>query len=288
MQKTIKQAVRGLLGTRGQDRMVRLLIRSGWNNRYILFTGRRAEPGRVNLDYCHDFRNIGDNISPVLVRYAAKVHGVDPEQEIAGTKHLYGVGSILTAGAQDCTVWGSGLLNTRILGRLDGRRLDVRAVRGPLTRAVLMDRGFQVPEVYGDPAVLMPLIFDPQVSRRYSVSLVTHMNEETALPDGPVHRIDPRTSDYEQFVRQIKASERVIASSLHGIIFAEAYGIPAVLLRPRSDLFKYFDYYYSTGRMSFPIAETAAQALEQPPPPLPELRPMQQRLLEAFPTDLWD
>lgn len=42
----------------------------------------------------------------------------------------------------------------------------------------------------------------------------------------------------------------VYSSSLHGIILAEAYGVPAVMFRSydKSVDFKYLDYYASTGR----------------------------------------
>lgn len=270
-----------------QNLVVKFLVLSGMNNKYILFTRKKAEKNKVNLNYCHDFKNVGDNISPIIVKYAAELNGVEINQEINETRHLYGVGSIITAGAQDCTVWGSGLLNTKILGRLYSRKLDIRSVRGPLTRIVLMDQGYNVPEVFGDPAILMPLIYDPKVDKKYPVSVITHTNEGTELPDGNIHIIDVQTDDYKQFVEEIKASELVISSSLHGIIFAEVYGVKAILLKPSVDLFKYFDYYYSTNRYSFPIAETVESALKMEPLAVPDFTKMQDEILKAFPKDLW-
>lgn len=283
----IKKIIHKVLGEKGQEWMIRLWIRLGLNNKYILFTRRKAVKYRVNLNYCHDFKNIGDNVSPVIVRYVSKIHGIDEGQKTTNTSHLYGIGSIITAGAQDCTIWGSGLLNTRILGRLSNRKLDVRAVRGPLTRAVLMDWGYTVPEVYGDPAILMPLIYNPKISKKYPISVITHVNEGTDIPNGNIHVIDVATDDYQYFVEEMKASELIVSSSLHGIIFAEAYGVRAVMLKPKTDLFKYFDYYYSTNRYSFPIANTVEEALHVIPSRLPELEAMQKGLIEAFPIDMW-
>lgn len=285
----LKSIIRKIgIGKAVQNIVRKLLLLFHMNNNYILFTSKKAEKNKVNINYCHDFKNVGDNISPVLVKYAAEYYNIDINKTVSKTKHLFAVGSIITAGAQDCTVWGSGLLNTSILNRLDKREIDFRAVRGPVSRAILMDRGFQVPEVYGDPALLTPKFYNPQVDKKYKVSLITHMNEtKNSLPD-KIHQINIVTDDYKEFVREIKSSELVISSSLHGIIFAEAYGVPAILLKPKTDMLKYFDYYFSTNRMSFPIANSIEEALTVKPLDIPDLSQMQEKLLDAFPVDLWE
>lgn len=285
----IKQFIRKIgIGKVIESIVRKTLLTFHLNNKYILFTSRKAKKNKVNLNYCHDFKNVGDNISPKIVEFVADKFNVDLNKEVSETKHLYAVGSIITAGAQDCTVWGSGLLNTTILNRLNKRKLDIRAVRGPLTRVILIDRGFSVPEVYGDPALLTPLFYNPTVEKKYKVSVVTHMNENNESFPKEVHQINIVTDDYKEFVDEIKASELVISSSLHGIIFAESYGVSAVMLRPNGDLFKYFDYYYSTGRYSFPITETVKEALSVKPLEIPDFEDLQNNLLNAFPVDLWE
>ena len=83
----------------------------------------------------------------------------------------------------------------------------------------------------------------------------------------------------------------VVSSSLHGIILAEAYGIPAILLRNPIDksMFKYYDYYGSTRRNSFPIVDTLEEALNVTPS-IPEngiISELQEGLIKSFPNDLW-
>ena len=87
----------------------------------------------------------------------------------------------------------------------------------------------------------------------------------------------------------MKKSRLIISSSLHGIILAEAYGIPAVLLNNNDiDLLKYYDYYFSTGRKSVKVASSIEEALNKGPMPLPDLSEMQKGLIESFPYDLFD
>lgn len=285
--KKLKKWIRKLGGSGLQNAIIWLLRVTGCQNKFILFSAKKAVKNQVNLNYWDETKNLGDAICPVIVDYAAQQNGIRTTKRVNGTKHLYAIGSVITAGCQDCTIWGSGILNLEKLSRVRNRKLDIRAVRGPLTRLALMEYGHAVPEVYGDPGMLLPLIYDPQVQKQYPVSVITHM-DEAVEPAGDVHSISIRTGDYKTFADQIKASELVISSSLHGIIFAEAYGVPAILLKPKSDLFKYFDYYYSTKRIDFPMAESIAQALTMQPPPLPELTRMQKQLLSVFPADLWE
>ena len=286
----IKNFLFKIIGNGGQALIAKIMIYLHINNDFILFTTKRAKRNSVNLDYCHNFKNLGDNISPLIVDYVARQRNIQLKKCVRNRKHLYAVGSIITAGPQDCTIWGSGLLNTHILNRLAYRKLDIRAVRGPLTRAILMDQGYEVPEIYGDPAILMPLIYNREEEKKYDVGLVTHFNESVENETENVfHRINIATDDYKHFVGEIKSCKLIISSSLHGIIFSEAYGIPSILLRPQSDILKYFDYYYSTERYQFPILDNLLDYKNVCPPKLPaNFKKLQDNLIESFPVDLWD
>lgn len=284
----IKKIIRQYGGD-GFQRLICWFLRiTNLRDRFILFTGTPTKKNKVNIHYWNEKPNIGDAISPVIVRYAASQHGISMDQRINKMSHLYAVGSVVTAGCHDCTIWGSGILNTKILYRLKGRTLDVRSVRGPLTRMVLMEHGHQVPEIYGDPAILMPAIYNPEVQKEYDVSIITHMDELWSNPENRYHSISICSDDYESFVQEIKKSKLIVSSSLHGIIFAEAYGVPAILLKPKTDLFKYYDYYYATNRYNFPIAENIQDALGMDIPDVPNFTEMRRQVLEAFPVDLWN
>ena len=64
-------------------------------------------------------------------------------------------------------------------------------------------------------------------------------------------------------IRAILDSELVISTSLHGLVLADAYGIPARMLRitENEPLFKYQDYYEGTGRSTFAFATSVEEAL---------------------------
>ncbi len=164
------------------------------------------------------------------------------------------------------------------------RKLDIRCVRGPETRRVLMNNGYECPECYGDPAVLLPLFYTPaSTEKAYDYKVVQHYIYGCDHPNA----INPLTDDWRSFVDEIVKCRLIISSSLHGIILAEAYGVPAIMLQNNMNTFKYNDYYYSTGRFSYPVAKTVEEALQMEPAPLPDLTALQQNLLDSFPVDLW-
>ncbi len=238
--------------------------------------------------------NFGDALSPFIVEAMLKEHGKEINREKGkASRHLYAVGSILLFGYQKAVVWGSGML-TEAIGFRDPRiyQLDIRAVRGPLTRKSLVCRGFHCPEVYGDPAVLLPVLYQPRVSQVADrrIAVIEHKNSLSShLDDCRLSYIDIVTDDVFSTIDQICSSRLVISSSLHGIIVAEAYGIPAILVNDYVGYneFKYKDWYYSTGRSFFPVAGSVEEALTMQAPVLPDLRIMQESLWKTFPSDLF-
>lgn len=281
---------KSIIGNKTKEFLMSLLF--PMRNQFLLFNvTNKAIPHRVNLNYWCESNNLGDTLTPVIVNYMLSLRGIDPNQRVSKKKHLYAVGSVLTAGIQDCTVWGSGILNARITNRCRNRELDIRAVRGPFTRAILMDYGYECPAIYGDPAMLMPEIYQPNVlpEKKYKYGVVMHKDQKFKVDEtSDTLIIDICTADYKLFVNQILSVEKVISSSLHGIILAETYGVPAILLKPKVDILKYHDWYYSTGRYTFPVAKTIEEAKGMQPEELPQLDNIRKKLKDAFPYDLYD
>ncbi len=268
-----------------------------YRNRIGLNCNQVIEKKRVNLEFW-DAKNIGDQLSPVIFDYMINKNGIDSQKEVKKTKHLLALGSLIAIGEFDATVWGTGLLTSASIGSIYKKRLfrkmDIRAVRGPITRSALISAGYSVPDIYGDPGCLMPLIYDNKVEKKYDASIVLHLNENSKnfMNFGGLHYISLATKDYKYFIDEIRASKKIISSSLHGIILAEAYGVPAIFLNTKGAvddmLIKYLDWYYSTDRYEVKIAYCIEQALSMEPMQTPDLRTMQENLINSFPVDLWE
>lgn len=263
------------------------------NKNILRYEERSIVPGKVNLHYWRRRSgedNIGDYLSCVVVDFMKEYYDLN-DDTTRKTKHLYAIGSILQAGRQNATVWGSGFLDPLTHGLSKYmkyfRKLDIRIVRGPNTRKHLLELGYKCPEIYGDPAILMPLIYKGccvDKTREYTV--VKHYTDETPSE----YSLNILTNDYKTFIDTILESKLVISSSLHGIILAEAYGVPAILYKPdnaQTTLFKFEDYYFSTNRFEFPVAKSIEEALTLTPCALPELSEIQNNLIKTFPKDLW-
>jgi pyruvyltransferase len=254
-----------------------------WNPRLRLRPSgvlwRVALPRREN--------NFGDLLGPWIARRICENLGLG--RPISDEQRLVTVGSIINVAAREGDViWGSGIHGNFLPLEKPLPSLDVRAVRGPLTAAVLRESGIEVPEVYGDPALLIPLLWsDDELGIRRRTRGTVFAPNYYDLPVAPPGSINPRGNVLKR-IRLIASAERVIASSLHAIIIAESYGVPAVLVASsREKLFKYEDYYGGTGRGLPDIASDWRTAMDMAP-----AQPLEnwdsQPLLNAFPVDLWE
>lgn len=282
------------------NKIKNLIINYVFRNRMIFCEQtRRTKKNEVNLHW-YSIRsddgteNLGDYLSVIIVKNLLEKKNISEHKKLYKTKHLYAIGSVIFYGFQNATVWGSGLLHEAPLYRTPFiYHLDIRAVRGPLTRESLLKNGFQVPEIYGDPAILLPIFYksvkNENDKKKYIV--IKHKNSTEKVEKSNVVNI--LTNNWKKTVDEIINAKLVLSGSLHGIIIAEAYGVPAILVNslmdPKDkDLFKYKDWYYSTGRKNFLIAENIDEALKIGSVQSPNLQEMQKKLLEEFPSDLWN
>ncbi|KEP71573.1 exosortase [Thioclava dalianensis] len=193
-------------------------------------------------------------------------------------------------------VWGSGILDHRLgwlaEGRISAQAMPkVRAVRGALTALHLS--GFE--GVFGDPGLLAPLV-EPSPATRKSIGLIPHIKQwddaDTMRAFAATgHRIiDVRDPDPWAVVRAIAECEAVVSTSLHGLIVADAYGIPNAWIAG-AGRFKFHDYFYSVGRnlraplsLSEAVAQAEAGQLRAADPAV--VAQVQADLVAAFPDAL--
>lgn len=128
-------------------------------------------------------------------------------------------------------VWGAGGQVERNVYKK--KPLKVYAVRGPITRKILLKNKIKCPKVYGDPALLLPYYYYPKVKKKYKIGLIPHCSStysdvvKRLCKDKRIHLIKMR--DYENWtdiIDNVLSCDYIISESLHGLIIAEAYGIP--------------------------------------------------------------
>ncbi|WJY18918.1 polysaccharide pyruvyl transferase family protein [Alteriqipengyuania flavescens] len=231
--------------------------------------------------------NLGDALSPFIVGRCLDKLATAPTG--APRNRLLALGSVLEKARDGDTIWGTGFNGTKPDDAYNFEKLDVRAVRGPRTIELLRSKGIETPDTVGDPGILLPLLLERPAAEKKLGPLIIPQRSDPTRFDRSDRVLQTVGDDFAAFVDAILASDVVLSGSLHGIILAEAYGVPAVFVHHRSaeSLDKYCDYYESTGRTDFPVAPDYVAARTVNPPPLPNLGPLQEGLLNAFPADLW-
>jgi pyruvyltransferase len=232
-------------------------------------------------------RNFGDHLSSIIVSRMLSHFNHLLDEAVAHPARLLAVGSILHFAGDGDTIWGTGVNGKVEASEHTFRTLDVRAVRGPITREFLMARGIAVPEIYGDPALLLPRLFPGRFrasgQRPYVVVPNLHDLDSLSQESSAVSPL----SAWNVCVERIIEASFVISSSLHGLVVAEAFGIPARYLRitETEHMLKYQDYVLGTGRSGIEAAHSIEEALEMGGMPAPVFD--EEALLGAFPIDLW-
>ena len=186
--------------------------------------------------------NFGDDINPAFFRAAI---GRDVRlQTRRNLPHFLGMGSILDRATSSSTVLGSGCLLPPVAGSLTPHH--VVAVRGELSLA-----GLARPEgvLLGDPMVLLNLIAPFEPKKDGHVGFVPHVSElgRSLRMDIPGIKIINPSLEPWRVINEIAICSRIYSQSLHGLIVADALGIPNVWIAPgplmAGDTFKFFDYF---------------------------------------------
>jgi pyruvyltransferase len=244
--------------------------------------------------------NFGDEISPALVarmtgREIVKTTTEEDHTAYLGPR-LLAIGSIVhTARACDI-IWGTGVRTHQYWPDFDAALLAVHALRGPNSAHAIAaaSPGVRLPNVYGDPALLLPRYFPelgPKSTEkkglRDDVLVLLHFRDAGRIPAEAGYTVLSALSErWEDVVERITAASFVVSSSLHGLIVADAYGIPArgLQLNLEEPSFKYADYYLGTQRPEFRMANSVQEALWMGPeaPPRVDL----DALVAAFPGDI--
>lgn len=207
-------------------------------------------------------KNFGDALNPVLIKFLLK--RVNKEYKIIrynGIKKILikkpkkepiylVIGSILSWAKKENIIWGAGFISAD--SRVKEKPRKVLAVRGPLSRKKLIEQKIECPEVYGDPALLLPILYFPKVKKKYKLGIIPHYVDQNSsfikkIKQNKNILIIDINSNIKKVVKDILSCEKIASSSLHGIIVSDAYGIPSTWLEFSNKVigkgFKFKDYF---------------------------------------------
>lgn len=208
------------------------------------------------------FGNFGDAVNPYLlfksnIPFTFAHHTVQDK--------ILMIGSILSIGSRENTiVWGAGLMYRSEQVKPG---TIIRAVRGYKTLEKISTVGYNSDEIaVGDPALLLPRLYNPTIEKRYKLGIIPHLMDFPLYDDYISENqsnfentllIDPNCMcrNIEEFIDKVLQCEKIVSTNLHGLICADAYGIPSIWSevsnRLSGDGVKFEDYYSSIGHNDF-------------------------------------
>ena len=221
----------------------------------------------INPDRSIRHFNLGDDLNiPLIEGLTGKKVVISQTYPLVNVSKLLAIGSIIEHfSSRHAIIWGSGAIRGDI--KIREHPGNVLAVRGKLTKQYLESQGVECPNVFGDPALLTPLIFNPQIEKKYEVGFIPHFIDYD-LPHVKKFREEHpeilfiKFQDYgtwQDVISQICSCKRIVSSSLHGLILSDAYNIPNVWVRFSNNIiggeFKYRDYFSGVNREYVPVVD---------------------------------
>jgi pyruvyltransferase len=188
-----------------------------------------------------------NNYGDILTPYIFDRLGVKYEKASKNNFNCLAVGSIAKFAKANTVVLGSGFMR---FNDPVSRHAKYEFVRGPLSRQKIIEAGGKCPEIYGDLACILPRLIEPS-PKKIKVGLIPHYVDFAQAKQ--VYRDFKSTNldnpDIIAVTKRITECEKIITSSLHGLIVAHAYGIPAAWVKMSDKLagdgFKFYDYFAS-------------------------------------------
>ena len=169
------------------------------------------------------------------------------------------IGSILQWSQNNCEVWGAGFISDKNIKIPKPKK--IHSVRGPLTRKIFLDNNIECPEVYGDPALLMPFIYNPKIKKKYKLGFIPHfVNKKSEFitsfenNDNCLIMNILCGQNFKGLITEMLSCEYLVTSSLHGLIIAHSYNIPVLWVKYSVELeggrFKFDDYLMSVNKQN--------------------------------------
>lgn len=225
-------------------------------------------------------RNWGDDLNYYFLRELTRrpvvmYHNFKVAQWFHLTNYLC-IGTLLDAvnySNAQTIVWGSGVSGQERSFVHPEKKMSIR---GPKTKEFCDRYGVHCPEVYGDPALLLPLVYQPRRGVQCSIAASSVQEVQKAsyrlgiiphvvdLHHPVIEEIREKYTDeiliidlahykkWTDVIDQICSCEHILSSSLHGLIVSDAYQVPSCWIELTGKIsgghFKYYDYAASVNR----------------------------------------
>ena len=286
--------VRGTLFDAGYG-FIRNRVQAICGLRYSTFRRERHHLAQPIKLYWWDIEpNFGDRFMGDLVY---RLFGYRCEWASLLECDLIGAGSILDQPGladrqQTIQVWGSGFIKPESNGP---NRAVFHLVRGALSRSRLPSAFHNIP--LGDPGLLANLIYE-RAQPSGKIGVVPHyVDKESAIiqgmkQDGRFVVLDVADPPSD-IARGIASSSLILSSSLHGLIFADSFGVPNahIILSDgvMGGTYKFRDYFSSVNR-TYEAADVKRlfdddylESLRTAYVPVRGLAGIQRRMIRSFP-----
>lgn len=220
----------------------------------------------VNAYWYRETVNFGDLLTPIVLRH----HGLTPVHAYPRKARLASTGSILEhlPEAFEGFILGSGFINGQ--SRRSFPLARILAVRGIHTRDRIEGLGTSI--TLGDPGLYAGRLMGRRHDPTCALGIIPHHSNLRApafhaiaarAPD-EVRIISPVAQPDDVFA-QIQDCEIIASASLHGLILADALGIPSVWIAEiglLGGIFKFHDYASAVGRRDWaPYALSGEETL---------------------------
>ena len=212
-------------------------------------------PAKIKIPffYYNNLDNFGDLITPYLLSKHCNKDDYTFDFKDSDTTKIISCGSIMRLCNKKAIVYGSGIRNRD----QDIKTGIIKIVRGPLTRKRLLEIGCYCPPIYGDPGVLLPLYYNPTIIKTHKLGIVPHHIHYTTInkmynDSADIKVINVVNKNIELVIDDILSCEKIISSSLHGLIISDAYNIPNKWVKFNNEIYgddtKFYDYLLSVHR----------------------------------------
>ncbi len=205
----------------------------------------------IKLYYSSSKQNWGDQLSPVICK---TISGCDVVYAKVTDCDMIAIGSILSRVkehifAKKIHVWGTGFIEPV---KKHKTRHYIHALRGKKSAQFITNVDVKV---FGDPGLLCDQLIPnhSEIPKQYDLGIIPHYSERNHpellafINNNPGIAFIDVFSETLPFLQKLASCRFILSSSLHGLIAADAFGIPNCRFKLTDKIvggdFKYEDYY---------------------------------------------